>query len=184
MGSRAVDWSKVGLAFAGAQKNLGPAGLTVVIVREDLLGFSLPQCPTAFNYQTVAANNSMFNTPPTFAIYMAGLVFQWLKREGGISEMENRSITKSTLLYQAIDESSLYVNKVDNHSRSRVNVPFYLTNESLNEVFITGAKEHGLLQIKGHTSVGGMRASMYNAMPLEGVQALVDFMQNFEKTKA
>ncbi len=184
VGSRAVDWSKVGLAFAGAQKNLGPAGLTVVIVREDLLGFSLPQCPTAFNYQTVAANNSMFNTPPTFAIYMAGLVFQWLKREGGISEMENRSITKSTLLYQAIDESSLYVNKVDNHSRSRVNVPFYLTNESLNEVFITGAKEHGLLQIKGHTSVGGMRASIYNAMPLEGVQALVDFMQNFEKTKA
>jgi phosphoserine aminotransferase len=179
--SRPVDWSKVGLAFGGAQKNLGPAGLTLVIVREDLLGRAQSACPSAFDYQLVAANESMFNTPPTYAIYMAGLVFQWLKRQGGIAAMEARNIAKAELLYGAIDTSGLYVNHVAKSARSRMNVPFFLRDERLNDAFLAGAKEAGLLQLKGHKSVGGMRASIYNAIPLEGVQALVDYMQAFEK---
>jgi phosphoserine aminotransferase len=181
--SRSVDWSRVGLAFGGAQKNLGPAGLTLVVVREDLLGFALPVCPSAFNYKTVADNKSMFNTPPTYAIYMAGLVFQWLKRQGGIAAMEKRNIAKAELLYQAIDNSGLFYNKVDATCRSRMNVPFYLRDESLNDAFLSGAKERGMLQLKGHKSVGGMRASIYNAMPIEGVQALVNYMREFEQQK-
>jgi len=182
--SRPVDWSQMGLAFAGAQKNLGPAGLTLVVVREDLLGHALPTCPSAFNYKTVADNQSMFNTPPTYSIYIAGLVFQWLKRQGGIAAMEQRNIAKAELLYSAIDGSQLYQNKVDRNCRSRMNVPFFLRDENLNAAFLTGASARGLLQLKGHKSVGGMRASIYNAMPIEGVQALVDYMQDFEKSQA
>src|SRR5512133_2637218 len=182
--SRPIDWSRVGLAFAGAQKNLGPAGLTLVVVREDLLGHALAVCPSAFNYKTVADNQSMFNTPPTYAIYVAGLVFQWLKRQGGIPAMEARNQAKAALLYDAIDHSQLYVNKVAPDCRSRMNVPFFLRDESLNDAFLTGARAHGLLQLKGHKSVGGMRASIYNAMPIEGVQALVDYLHEFEKRRS
>ena len=187
--SRQVDWSRVGLAFGGAQKNLGPAGLTLVVVREDLLGHALPICPSAFNYQTVADNASMFNTPPTYAIYMAGLTFQWLKRqtEGdakGVEAMERRNAAKAALLYDFIDGSQLYLNKVAHDCRSRMNIPFFLRDESRNEAFLAGAQAAGLLQLKGHKSVGGMRASLYNAMPLEGVQALVDHMRQFEEKQA
>lgn len=180
--SRSVDWSRVGLAFGGAQKNLGPAGLTLVVVRDDLLGHALDACPSAFNYQTVAKNQSMYNTPPTYSIYMAGLVFKWLKRQGGVAAMEAVNQAKAALLYSAIDASGLYFNKVHMDCRSRMNVPFFLRDESLNDAFLVGAKEAGLLQLKGHKSVGGMRASIYNAMPLEGVQTLVSFMQEFERT--
>ncbi len=184
--SRPVDWSKVGLAFAGAQKNIGPAGLTLVVVRDDLLDRALPICPSAFNYQTVAQAQSMYNTPPTFAIYVAGLVFQWLKQfsyagQTGLAAIEQRNIDKAALLYQALDASSLYENRVAVRSRSRMNIPFFLRDERLNDPFLAGARDHGLLQLKGHKSVGGMRASIYNAMPLEGVQALVSYLNDFEK---
>jgi phosphoserine aminotransferase len=182
--SRPVDWSRVGLAFGGAQKNLGPAGLTLVVVRDDLLGHALPSCPSAFNYKTVADNQSMYNTPPTYSIYIAGLVFQWLKRQGGMAALEARNQAKAALLYNAIDQSQLYVNKVASNCRSRMNVPFFLRDENLNAAFLAGASARGLLQLKGHKSVGGMRASIYNAMPIEGVQALVGYMQEFEKTKS
>jgi len=187
--SRPVDWSRVGLAFGGAQKNLGPAGLTVVVVREDLMGHALPHCPSAFDYQLVARNDSMYNTPPTYGIYMAGLVFQWLKaqREGalsGVAAMEHRNAAKAQLLYDFLDGSQLYENRVAKDCRSRMNVPFYLRDESRNEAFLAGAQARGLLQLKGHKSVGGMRASIYNAMPLAGVQALVQYLRDFEHTQA
>jgi phosphoserine aminotransferase len=182
--SRPVDWSKVGLAFGGAQKNLGPAGLTLVVVREDLLGHALSVCPSAFNYKTVADNQSMYNTPPTYSIYIAGLVFQWLKRQGGTAAMEARNIAKARLLYDAIDASALYFNNVNVDCRSRMNVPFFLRDELRNDAFLAGAKNAGLLQLKGHKSVGGMRASIYNAMPMEGVQALVSYMREFEQKHA
>jgi phosphoserine aminotransferase len=182
--SRSVDWSKVGVAFGGAQKNIGPAGVTLVIVREDLIGHALKACPSAFDYQVVAQHDSMYNTPPTFSIYMAGLTFQWLKRQGGVAAMEQRNIAKAKMLYDFVDSSSFYSNKVDLDCRSRMNVPFFLADASRNDAFLVGAKAAGLLQLKGHKSVGGMRASIYNAMPIEGVQALVDFMQAFEKTQA
>ena len=182
--SRSVDWSRVGLAFAGAQKNLGPAGLTVVVVREDLMGHALPICPSAFNYQLVADNGSMYNTPPTYAIYIAGLVFAWLKRQGGIAAIEARNVAKSRLLYDAIDTSAMYENRVAVSCRSRMNVPFFLRDESRNSAFLAGAAARGLLALKGHKSVGGMRASLYNAMPIAGVEALVAYMREFEKTKA
>ena len=187
--SRPVDWSRVGLAFGGAQKNLGPAGLTLVVVREDLLGHALPACPSAFDYQIVADNQSMFNTPPTWGIYMAGLTFQWLKRQregatSGVAAMEQRNTAKAQLLYSTIDQSQFYVNKVAINARSRMNIPFFLRDESRNEAFLAGAKERGLLQLKGHKSVGGMRASIYNAMPLAGVQALVAYMREFEQKHA
>lgn len=183
--SRPIDWRRVGLAFGGAQKNIGPAGLTLVFVREDLLGHALDICPTAFNYETVAAHHSMYNTPPTFAIYVAGLVFQWVKGLGyagkqGLAAIEQRNVDKARLLYAALDASGFYENRVDPGCRSRMNVPFFLKDEALNETFLTEAKAAGLLQLKGHKSVGGMRASLYNAMPLEGVQALVSFLQQFE----
>jgi phosphoserine aminotransferase len=178
--SRPVDWSRVGLAFGGAQKNLGPAGLTLVVVREDLLDRALAICPSAFNYKTVADNQSMFNTPPTYSIYIAGLVFKWLKRQGGLATIEARNRAKANLLYEAIDTSDLFVNRVAKDCRSRMNVPFYLRDESHNASFLAGAHERGLLQLKGHKSVGGMRASIYNAMSLEGVQALVSYMRDFE----
>lgn len=187
--SRPVDWSRVGLAFGGAQKNLGPAGLTLVVVRDDLLGHALPACPSAFDYKIVADNQSMYNTPPTWGIYMAGLTFQWLKRQregdaSGVAAMERRNIAKAELLYGFIDQSQLYVNKVAANARSRMNIPFFLRDESRNDAFLTGAKARGLLQLKGHKSVGGMRASIYNAMPLAGVQALVAYMREFEQTQA
>jgi len=187
--SRPVDWSRVGLAFGGAQKNIGPAGLTMVIVRDDLLGHALSACPSAFDYRVVADNHSMYNTPPTWGIYMAGLTFQWLKkqREGalsGVAAMEARNIAKARLLYDFIDASPFYVNKVAANCRSRMNIPFFLQDESRNDAFLAGAKARGLLQLKGHKSVGGMRASIYNAIPLAGVQALVDYMQEFERQQA
>ena len=156
-----VDWRRVGLAFAGAQKNIGPAGLTLVIVREDLLDQALAICPSAFNYALVAKNDSMFNTPPTYSIYMAGLVMQWLKRQteddlSGVLAIQARNQKKAQLLYNAIDQSSFYENRVAKSSRSVMNVPFYLRDESLNERFLQGARAAGLLQLKGHKSVGGM----------------------------
>ncbi len=187
--SRPVDWSRVGLAFGGAQKNLGPAGLTLVVVREDLLGHALPICPSAFDYQTVADNSSMYNTPPTYSIYMAGLTLQWLKRQSegalsGIAAVEQRNIAKAALLYDCIDRSQFYFNPVDKSCRSRMNVPFFLRDESRNAAFLAGAQARSLLQLKGHKSVGGMRASLYNAMPLPGVQALVDYLRDFERQQA
>lgn len=184
MASRPIDWARVGLAFGGAQKNIGPAGLTLVFVREDLLGHALPICPSAFNYQNVAGADSMFNTPPTWGIYVAGLVFQWLKAQGGIAAIERRNVAKAQLLYDYIDHSQLYVNRIDVSCRSRMNIPFQLRDESRNADFLAGAHRAGLLQLKGHKSVGGMRASIYNAMPIEGVQALVDYMKAFEKEQA
>jgi phosphoserine aminotransferase len=183
--SRPVDWSRVGLAFGGAQKNIGPAGLTIVVVREDLLGHALPICPSAFDYKTVAEADSMFNTPPTYSIYIAGLVFQWLKAfsyagKSGLAAIEQRNLDKAALLYSTLDASGLYENRVAADCRSRMNVPFYLRDERLNDAFLTGAKARGLLQLKGHKSVGGMRASIYNALPLEGVQALCTYLKDFE----
>jgi phosphoserine aminotransferase len=177
--SRAIDVSKYGVIFAGAQKNIGPAGLTLVIVRDDLLDHALPICPGVFNWRAVAAAESMLNTPPTYAIYIAGLVFAHLKRLGGVAEMERRNIEKARLLYEALDADDFYQNRVAPDARSRMNIPFYLRDESLNDQFLSGAKARGLLQLKGHKSVGGMRASIYNAMPIEGVQALVDYLNEF-----
>ena len=182
--SRPVDWSRVGLAFAGAQKNLGPAGLTLVVVRDDLLGGALDICPSAFNFKNIADNASLFNTPPTYGIYMAGLVFDWLEQQGGMAAIEARNIEKAALLYQAIDSSGLYFNPVEPSCRSRMNVPFFLRDPTLEGAFLQGAEQAGLLQLKGHKSVGGLRASIYNAMPLKGVQALVAFMRSFERTRA
>ena len=166
--SRRMDWSRVGLAFGGAQKNIGAAGLTLVLVREDLLG------------SAQAKNDSMLNTPPTYSIYIAGLVFDWLKQQGGVAAMEQQNSAKAELLYGAIDGSALYENRVAKNCRSRMNVPFFLRDESLNPAFLEAAKSAGLLGLKGHKMVGGMRASIYNAMPLAGVQKLVDLMQAFE----
>lgn len=177
--SRVIDVSAYGVIFGGAQKNIGPAGLTLVIVREDLLGHALPVCPSAFDWKIVADNGSMYNTPPTYAIYIAGLVFQWLKRQGGVAAMEAQNIAKATLLYDYLDSTDFYENRVAKECRSRMNVPFFLKDESLNAEFLASAKAQGLLQLKGHKSVGGMRASIYNAMPLAGVQALVRFMREF-----
>jgi phosphoserine aminotransferase len=182
--SRPIEWSRVGVAYGGAQKNIGPAGLTLVIIRDDLIGQALPITPTGFDYKIVADNESMYNTPPTYAWYLAGLVFQWVKRqrEGnltGLAAIEARNIAKAKTLYDCIDESDFYVNKVAVNARSRMNAPFFLKNESLNDAFLAGAKEAGLLQLKGHKLVGGMRASIYNAMPLAGVQALVAYMKDF-----
>jgi phosphoserine aminotransferase len=178
--SRPVDVSKYGLIFGGAQKNIGPAGLTLVVVRDDLLGHALPCTPSAFDYQVVADNDSMYNTPPTFAIYIAGLVFKWIKAQGGVAAMEARNAAKAALLYGCLDSSGFYQAKVDKACRSRMNVTFFLHDERLNDAFLKGADECGLVQLKGHRVVGGMRASLYNAMPLEGVQALVDYMLAFE----
>jgi len=180
--SRQIDVSKFGLIYAGAQKNIGPAGLCIVIVREDLIGNVSPNTPTMLDYKIHADNDSMYNTPPTFGIYMAGLVFQWLKRNGGLAQMEQTNIRKANLLYQAIDASNGFYNcPVVKSDRSRMNVPFTLKDASLDGEFLKQADSQGLLQLKGHRSVGGMRASIYNAMPLEGVQTLVDFITHFAK---
>jgi len=180
--SRPYDVSKFGLIYAGAQKNIGPAGLAVVIVREDLVGHADPRLPTMLDYKIHADGDSMYNTPPTFAIYMAGLVFQWLKKNGGVVAMERVNITKANLLYAAIDASNGFYNcPVNKADRSRMNVPFTLKDATLDGEFLKQADAHGLLQLKGHRSVGGMRASIYNAMPLAGVQALVDYMNEFAR---
>ena len=180
--SRAMDVSRYGCLFGGAQKNVGIAGLTFVVVQSDLLGHALPVCPAAFDYATVAINDSMFNTPPTYAVYIAGLVFEWLKQQGGVAAMEQRNIAKAALLYDFIDGSTLYESRVAKFCRSRMNVPFFLNDERLNDRFVADAASAGLLSIKGHSSVGGMRASIYNAMPLAGVAALVSYMREFERT--
>ena len=181
--SRVIDVSRYGCIYGGAQKNIGPAGLTFVIIREDLIGRAHRLCPSAFNYQVVADNDSMFNTPPTFGIYLAGLVFEWLKAQGGVAAIEAINIDKARLLYGAIDDSGLYQNRVSKPDRSRMNVTFFLRDERLNEAFLADAREAGLMNLKGHRVVGGMRASIYNAMPIEGVRALVAFMRDFEQRR-
>lgn len=179
--SRPFDFSNVGLVYAGAQKNAGPAGVTLVLVRRSLMGRALPECPSAFDYANVAAADSMFNTPPTYAIYIAGLVFKWLKGQGGLAAIEQKNIAKSQALYTYLDQSGFYISRVVPAVRSRMNVTFYLADESLNDTFLAQAQQAGLMQLKGHKSVGGMRASIYNAMPMEGVQALISFMQEFQR---
>lgn len=184
--SRPVDWSRIGLAFGGAQKNIGPAGVTLVYARKDLLGHALPICPTAFDLARVAAEGSMFNTPPTYGIYIAGLVFQWalgFEFAGlrGLPAIEAHNIAKSERLYAFLDRSALFENRVATAVRSRMNIPFFLREPQLTDTCLSQAKDAGLLQLKGHKSKGGLRASLYNAMPLAGVQALVDFLQDFER---
>jgi phosphoserine aminotransferase len=178
--SRPVDVAKYGLIYGGAQKNIGPAGLTIVIVREDLLGQALPCTPSAFDYKTVADNESMYNTPPTYAIYIAGLVFNWLKAQGGLPAIEAHNRAKAALLYDYLDTTRFYSAPVARDCRSLMNVPFKLHDEALDGAFLKGAEARGMVQLKGHRSVGGMRASIYNAMPLAGVQALVAYMKEFE----
>jgi len=176
--------SKFGLIYAGAQKNAGPAGLTFVIVRDDLIGRAAKGTPSVMDYKLQAEADSMLNTPATYAIYVAGLVFKWLKQLGGLAAMEKRNIEKAKLLYDFLDSSAFFRNPVAKEDRSRMNVPFTLKNEKLDGEFLKGAEQRGLLQLKGHRSVGGMRASIYNAMPLAGVQRLVDYMKDFEAQNA
>jgi phosphoserine aminotransferase len=178
--SRPVDVSKYGLIYGGAQKNIGPAGLTIVIVREDLIGQALPATPSAFDYKTVADNDSMYNTPPTYGIYIAGLVFKWLQAQGGLAAMETKNRAKAALLYDYLDTTGFYSAPVAKDCRSLMNVPFKLKDEALDSAFLKGAEARGMVQLKGHRSVGGMRASIYNAMPVAGVQALVAYMKEFE----
>ena len=178
--SRPIDVGKYGLIYAGAQKNIGPAGLTIVIIRDDLIGKGVPAPQTMLDYKTHADNDSMYNTPPTYGIYIAGLVFQWLKQQGGLAAIEQQNIAKAAMLYDCIDASSFYNNPVRKEDRSRMNVPFTLKDAALDEEFLKGAKAKGMVQLKGHRSVGGMRASIYNAMPLAGVAALVAYMKEFE----
>ncbi len=178
--SRPVDVSRFGLIYAGAQKNIGPAGLTLVIIREDLLGEALPGTPSTFEYKIAADNDSMYNTPPTYAWYMSGLVFDWLKQQGGLAGMAQINERKAQKLYACIDGSrGFYRNPVDPNCRSWMNVPFTLADAALDEAFLKGAKAAGLLQLKGHRSVGGMRASIYNAMPEAGIDALIAYMREF-----
>jgi len=176
--SRPLDVSKFGLIYAGAQKNAGPAGLTLVLVREDLLGGAAKGTPSVMDYQLQAEAESMLNTPATYAIYVAGLVFKWLKALGGLAEIEKRNLAKAAALYDTID-AGFYSSPVAKADRSRMNVPFRLPDERLDAPFLKGAEARGLLQLKGHRSVGGMRASIYNAMPLEGVQRLTAYMREF-----
>ena len=179
--SQPIAVEKFGLIYAGAQKNIGPAGLTLVIIRDDLLGHTAAHTPSMFDYNVHAAAGSMSNTPPTYAWYMAGLVFKWLLDQGGLSEMAKRNQEKAELLYSAIDQSSgFYRNPIDPACRSWMNVPFILIDDRLDKTFLNESKQADLLNLKGHRSVGGMRASIYNAMPLSGVQTLVDFMQDFQ----
>ena len=179
--SRVIDVAKYGVIYAGAQKNMGSAGLTVVIVRDDLLERALPIVPSVFHWKEQAAAESMLNTPATYAVYIAGLVFEWLQAQGGLAAMEMKNIAKAQLLYDYLDRSKFFLSPVRKEDRSRMNVPFKLRDEKLDEAFLKGAAERGMVQLKGHRAVGGMRASIYNAMPVEGVQALVDYMQAFEK---
>lgn len=179
--SRPIDVTKFGVIYAGAQKNIGPSGLCVVIVREDLLGRARPETPSVLNYTAMAADGSMLNTPPTFAWYIAGLVFRWIKAQGGLAAMAERNRAKAEKLYRAIDESGFYHNPVAKHCRSWMNVPFTLARPELDKKFLEEAQAAGLTNLAGHRSVGGMRASIYNAMPPEGVEALIAFMREFER---
>lgn len=181
--SRPIDVTQYGVIYGGAQKNIGPAGLCLVIVREDLLDRASALTPAVFNWKTQAENQSMINTPPTYSIYIAGLVFEWLLEQGGVEAIEQQNIAKANLLYNHLDQSDFYYNPIQKAYRSRMNVPFRLRDETLNDAFLKGAEAQGLLQLKGHRMVGGMRASMYNAMPIEGVQALVAYMEEFEKSR-
>ena len=181
--SRPLDVAKFGLIYAGAQKNIGPAGLTIVIVRDDLTGSPIDGTPTMFDYATQAKADSMYNTPPTYGWYLAGLVFKWLKQQGGLEGMAEINRRKADMLYNAIDTSDFYQNPVDPFCRSWMNVPFTLADAELDAEFLKQAGEANLKTLKGHRSVGGMRASIYNAMPESGVKALVDFMAEFERTK-
>ena len=179
--SRPLEVSKLGLIYAGAQKNAGPAGLTFVIVRDDLIGQVAKGTPGVMDYKAQAEADSMLNTPASYSMYIAGLVFKWLKQLGGLAAMEKMNIAKASLLYDYLDQSGLFHNPVAKEDRSRMNVPFTLKDSKLDEPFLKGALERGMVQLKGHRSVGGMRASIYNAMPVEGVRALVDYMRAFEK---
>ncbi len=182
--SRPINVADYGVIYAGAQKNIGPAGLTLVIVRDDLLGQAHPLCPAMLNWQVAAEAESMYNTPPTFALYLAGLVFQWLKAQGGLGAMETLNRRKAEKLYGYIDESAFYANPVETASRSLMNVPFTLANPELDKAFLAASEAAGLLNLKGHRSVGGMRASIYNAVPEAAVDALIDFMRDFEARNA
>ena len=179
--SEKIDVTKFGVIFAGAQKNLGPAGVTVVIIRKDLIGKAKPEVPTMLDYKIHLENDSMYNTPPTYGIYMLGLVLEWIENMGGVEAVEARNIEKATLLYDYLDSSKLFKGTVKKEDRSLMNVPFVTGDEALDAKFIKEAKEAGFVNLKGHRSVGGMRASIYNAMPVEGVAALVDFMKQFEE---
>lgn len=181
--SRPVDVARYGLIYGGAQKNIGPAGLTIVIVRDGLLGRALPITPSAFDYAAQAAAGSMLNTPPTYAIYVAGLVFRWIEAQGGLAAMEARNRAKAALLYDLLDRSDFYACRVARADRSLMNVPFHLADPALDAAFLAGAEARGMRQLKGHRVVGGMRASIYNAMPLEGVQTLVAYMREFEAAR-
>jgi phosphoserine aminotransferase len=181
--SRPVDVSRYGVIYGGAQKNIGPAGLTIVIVRKSLLDRALPITPSAFHWKEQAEADSMLNTPPTYAIYIAGLVFEWLLAQGGLPAVEKKNIAKAALLYDYLDQQGFYTSPVRKEDRSRMNVPFMLPDPALDEPFLKGAKERGMVQLKGHRSVGGMRASIYNAMPIEGVQALVAWMKEFAQAR-
>jgi phosphoserine aminotransferase len=180
--SRKIDVSQYGLIYAGTQKNMGPAGVTVVVVRDDLIGHASKTTPSVFDYSSQAKNQSMLNTPATYNWYLVGLVLKWLKAQGGVDAIEQRNIAKAAKLYQAIDQSALYSNPVAIPFRSRMNVPFILADESLDKPFLGAAEANGLIELKGHRSVGGMRASIYNAMPEAGVLALIEFMAEFERT--
>jgi phosphoserine aminotransferase len=179
--SKPLNIEDYGIVYAGAQKNIGPSGLSVVIVRNDLIGLARNETPAIFNYELQAKAGSMYNTPPTFSWYLAGLVFQWLKEQGGLSKIAQVNAQKSALLYKEIDATGFYKNNVANDYRSKMNVTFQLANDSLDSLFLEQAEAHGLAALKGHRAVGGMRASIYNAMPIEGVKALVSFMQEFER---
>ena len=178
--SRSVDVSRYGVIYAGAQKNMGPSGITVVIVREDLLGHARPETPSFMDYAIQAKNRSMLNTPPTYPWYLLGLVLEWLDQQGGVKAMEALNAQKSELLYEAIDQSALFSNPVAVGSRSRMNIPFTMANHDLEALFLQESRDAGLVNLEGHRSVGGFRASLYNAMPYEGVSALVSFMRDFE----
>ncbi len=180
--SRPVDISKFGLIYAGTQKNMGPAGVTVVIVREDLVGHAAKGTPPVFDYAQQVKNGSMLNTPATYNWYLVGLVLKWLKAQGGIAAMEQRNVAKAAKLYEVIDQSDLYRNPVEKSVRSRMNVPFILKDDSLDKEFLNTAEANGLYELKGHRSVGGMRASIYNAMPQAGIDLLCDFLKEFERT--
>lgn len=182
--SQEIDVSKFGIIWAGAQKNIGPAGVVIVIIREDLLGHADKNTPTMLDYKVAADNGSMYNTPPTYGIYIAGLTFQWIKTQGGVKEMERRNIEKASLLYDYIDSSKLYTAPVVKEDRSLMNVVFVTGNADLDKKFVSEAKAQGLVNLGGHRSIGGMRASIYNAMPMEGVKKLIAFMKDFEKANA
>ena len=182
--SRPLDIEKFGVIYAGAQKNIGPAGVTLVIVRDDLLDFSDKKTPTTFNWKIQSDNKSMINTPTTYSIYMAGLVFKWLLDQGGLQEIEKKNKKKASILYEYIDSTTFYYNNVDINNRSRMNIPFRILNDELTMKFVAEAEVEGLYQLKGHRLVGGLRASIYNAMPIEGVEALITFMEKFKNNNS